>query len=268
MNLRKALVESVRNKCSDSLHVRVDQFIKAPKLEDKASPFSVVVLENKAIGISYNLFHRDSLEMERYTRWDTHDVVGKEAGEVMKQFLSDDPMERTTGLAVLNAFSQEYMRKHPRLYHPDFEIGIMDLIKPDKSIRVGLVGYFHPMIDELMSRVEEVVVLEKEETLLAGSYPFTMTGDPADLERCDRVMMTATTVLNDTLAGLLPHCTNAGFIGIMGPTAGFLPDALFNLGVHAVGSTYIDDPELFLKRFTSGGKWGDSTRKVWILREG
>jgi uncharacterized protein (DUF4213/DUF364 family) len=268
MNLGKALVESVRNKCSGSLHTKVKQFIKAPQMEEKASPFSVVTLENGAIGISYNLFHRDSLEMERYMRWDENSIIGKEAHVVMEQFLSDDELEKTVGLAVLNALSQEYMRKHPEAYHLDFETGIMDLMKPDKSTRVGLVGYFYPMIDKLMSRVKEVIVLEKEESLLAGTYPFTMTGDPADLEQCDRVLITATTVLNDTLAGLLHHCTSAGFVGVMGPTAGFLPDVFFDLGVHAVGSTWIDDPELFLKRFAGGVKWGDSTRKVWILREG
>jgi len=169
---------------------------------------------------------------------------------------------------VLNALSQEYMREHSGSYHLDFETDIMDLMSPDKSTRVGLVGYFYPMINKLMSAVGELIVLEKSEALLAGSYPFTMTGDPAELERCDKVLMTATTVLNDTLPDLLPHCRNAGFVGVMGPTAGFLPDVLFDLGVHAVGSTWIDDPALFLERFTGGIKWGDSTRKVWNLRKG
>jgi len=268
MNLRKALVESVQKKCSGSLQKKVDRFIKAPQMEEKASPFSVVTLENGAIGISYNLFHRDSLELQRYKSWDEETVIGREAREVMELFLLDDDIKRTPGLAVLNALSQEYMREHPGSYHLDFETDIMDLMSPDKSTRVGLVGYFYPMINKLMSAVGELIVLEKSEALLAGSYPFTMTGDPAELERCDKVLMTATTVLNDTLAGLLPHCRNAGFVGVMGPTAGFLPDVLFDLGVHAVGSTWIDDPALFLERFTSGIKWGDSTRKIWNLRKG
>ncbi|MBN2297862.1 MAG: DUF364 domain-containing protein [Deltaproteobacteria bacterium] len=268
MNLRKALVESVQRQCSGSLQEKVERFIKAPRREEKASPFSVVTLENASIGISYNLFHRDCPELQRYKDWDERSVIGREAREIIKLFLSDDAIKRTPGLAVLNALSQEYMRDHPGSYQLDFETDIMDLMNPDKSTRVGLVGYFYPMIDKLMPRVSELIVLEKSEALLAGSYPFTMTGDPADLERCEKVLITATTVLNDTLADLLPHCRNAGFVGVMGPTAGFLPDVLFELGIHAVGSTWIDDPALFLDRFTSGIKWGDSTRKVWNLRKG
>ena len=129
MDLKKALVESVRKKCSGSLHIKVEQFIKAPQMEGNASPFSVITLRNGAIGISYNLFHRDSLEMERYMCWDENTIIGKEAQVVMEQFLSDDDLEKTVGLAVINALSQEYMRKHPESYHPDFET-IVEEIQP------------------------------------------------------------------------------------------------------------------------------------------
>ncbi|MEN6446350.1 MAG: DUF364 domain-containing protein [Syntrophaceae bacterium] len=268
MNIRKALIESVHAKCSGSLHVRVDRFIKSPVQDEKISSFSVATLENGAIGISYNLFHRDPVELERYLTWDPHVVVGREAREVMGYSLSDDALESTAGMAVLNALSQGFMRENPGAYRMDFETDVMDLIGLDSTTTVGLVGYFSPMIKNLMSRAGEVIVLEKSQEILAGSYPFTMTADPAMLQRCDKVLMTATTVLNDTLPGLLPHCADASFVGVMGPTAGFLPDALFDLGVHAVGSTFIDDPGLFLERFSTGIKWGDATRKVWIIREG
>ena len=264
MNLREVLIESVQNKCSGSLNVKVDRFIKAVENEDSVSAFSVATLENSAIGISYNLFHRDPYGMERYRLWDMKSVIGKQAGEVMELFLSDDPLEKTAGLAVINALSQDYIRKNPGEYQIDFESDIIDLIKPDKLTIVGLVGYFSPMIGSIMKLVGEVIVLEKDESLLKGSYPFTMTNDPSELGRCDKVLMTATTVLNDSLAGLLPFCTNADLLVVMGPSAGFLPDALFDTGVHVVGGTYIDDPELFIERFESGIKWGDSTRKVWF----
>ena len=267
MNLREILVKSIQKKCLGSLQVKVDRFIKAAEDEESVSSFSVVTLENSAIGISYNLFHRDPAGMKRYRLWDLKSVIGKQAGEVMELFLSEDPLERTAGLAVLNALSQDYMRKNPGVYRTDFESDIIDLIKPDTKTTVGLVGYFSPMIGSLMKLVGEVIVVEKEESLLAGSYPFTMTSDPAELRRCDKVLMTATTVLNDSLAGLLRFCTDADLVVVMGPSAGFLPDALFDIGVHVVGGTYIDDPKLFLDRFESGIKWDNSTRKVWFKKK-
>ena len=268
MNLRKALVGSIREKCAGKLHLKVDRFIKASQKETGVSSFSVVTLENGSIGISYNLFHRDPEGLRRYRRWDARQVVGRQSGEALDLFLSDDPFEKTAGLAVLNALSQDYVRRHPGEYRLDFETDAADLVGLDKAKTVGLVGYFTPMIKSLMERAREVVVLEKDQVLLAGSYPFTMTGDPRDLGRCGTVMITATTVLNDSLPGLLAYCTAADKVIVMGPSAGFLPDALFSLGVYAVGGAFIDDPALFLQRFESGIKWGDSARKMWFLRKG
>lgn len=268
MNVRKVLAGSVRKKCAGALHLKVDRFIKASEKEAGISSFSVATLENGSIGISYNLFHRDPEGIRQYRQWDAKQIVGRQSGEVLDLFLSDDPLEKTAGLAVLNALSQDYVRKHRGEYRLDFETDAADLIGLDETKTVGLVGYFTPMIKNLMKQAKEVIVLEKDEGLLAGSYPFTMTGDPEDLRRCDKVMITATTILNDSLPGLLTYCTGSDMVVVMGPSAGFLPDALFDLGVHAVGGTFIDTPSLFLQRFESGIKWGDSARKVWFLRQG
>nr|WP_256359864.1 DUF364 domain-containing protein [Syntrophotalea acetylenivorans] len=111
----------------------------------------------------------------------------------------------------------------------------------------------------------EVIVLEKSQNLLQGSYSFTMTDNPAPLKQCDKILITATTMTNDSLTGLMPQCVDASFVGIMGPTAGCLPDSLFDLGIQAVGYSRIEIPELFLQRFKKGLKWGETTRKVWAL---
>ncbi|MEZ4483078.1 MAG: DUF364 domain-containing protein [Syntrophotaleaceae bacterium] len=134
-----------------------------------------------------------------------------------------------------------------------------------RSTWIGLVGYFRPLLKRLQEKAGEVIVLEKSPDLLQGSYPFTMTDDPTALRQCDKVLITATTVTNDSLPGLMPQCAKASFVGVMGPTAGCLPDALFALGIHAVGYSRIENPDLFLRRFKNGLKWGDSTRKAWAM---
>ncbi len=265
MSLRKTLIESVRTQCSGSLRTKVKALLKPPVLDSKVSPFTVATLENGAIGISYNLFHGDEKAMARYRQWSLSPFCGQEAGEMMEWFLSDDLLRRTVGLAVLNALSQHFINNHPRHYRIDADNDLFSLMKLDKSSRVGLVGYFRPLLGRLQEKAGEVIVLEKSRDLLQGSYPFTMTGDPAALKQCDKILITATTMTNDSLSGLMPQCSNASFVGLMGPTAGCLPDALFDLGIHAVGYSRVENPELFLQRFERGNKWGDSTRKVWAL---
>lgn len=263
MQLRKALIASVRDRCSDSLPVKVARLLKTPVRDEQLPPFSVAILENGAVGIAYNLFHRNPQERQRYLAWDTAEVVGRTADEIMAWLLSDDALEKTAGMAVLNALSQDFLNKHPEAYDLDTESDLFSLMQLDKSSRVGVVGFFRPMMQKLVDNAGEVVVIEQAPELLRESHPFTMTDDPTALQSCDKVLITATTVLNDALPGLMPHCANAAFVAMMGPTAGFLPDAVFELGVDAVGFTRVSDLDLFVERFAGGGKWGQATCKVW-----
>ncbi|MEZ4483077.1 MAG: hypothetical protein R2864_00305 [Syntrophotaleaceae bacterium] len=98
MSLRKALVESVRTKCSGLLQTKVEGFLRPPVLESKVSSFTVATLENGAIGISYNLFHGDEDAMARYRQWPLKKLCGKHAGEVMEWVLSDDLLEEPLDL--------------------------------------------------------------------------------------------------------------------------------------------------------------------------
>jgi uncharacterized protein (DUF4213/DUF364 family) len=269
MSLRKKLIASVRKRCSDSLSVKVERFLKTPVRDEQLPPFSVAILENGAVGIAYNLFHRDQKERQRYLAWDTGEAVaGRSADEAMAWLLSDDPLEKTVGMAVLNALSQDFLNKHPVAYRLDTQSDLFSLMQLDKTSRVGVVGFFRPMMQRLVDNAGEVVVIEQAPELLRESHPFTMTADPTALQACDKILITATTVLNDSLPVLMPHCANAAFVAMMGPTAGFLPDAVFELGVDAVGFTRVENLDLFMDRFASGGKWGQATRKVWAMPAG
>ncbi|ABA88040.1 protein of unknown function DUF364 [Syntrophotalea carbinolica DSM 2380] len=265
MSLRKDLIASVRNKCPDSLSVKVQRFVKTPVCDTKIPPFTVAVLENGAVGFSYNLFHRDDQAMQRYVAWDPDEIVGKTADEIMSWLLTEDTLKKTAGLAVLNALSQDFLNTNPGAYRLDTESDLFDILRLDKSSRVGVVGFFRPMMDKLVEKAGEVVVVELSEDLREGSHPFTMTDDPEALRGCDKILITATTVLNDSLLTVIPHCIDAAFVAMMGPTAGFLPDTVFALGVDAVGFTRVKDLDLFLERFSSGGKWGEATSKIWAM---
>jgi uncharacterized protein (DUF4213/DUF364 family) len=268
MQLRKALIASVRKKCSDSLSVKVQRFVKTPVFDTKVPPFSAAILENGAVGFSYNLFHRDEEAMQRYQAWDTSEITDRTADEIMAWLLSDDALKKTAGLAVLNALSQDFLNKNPGAYRLDMESDLFSLMRLDKSSRVGVVGFFRPMMDKLVEKAGKVTVVELSGDLLEGTYPFTMTDSPEALRGCDKVLITATTVLNDTLLQVMPHCGDAAFVAMMGPTAGFLPDTVFDLGVDAIGFTRVKDLDLFLERFAGGGKWGEATSKIWAMPPG
>ncbi|PIE64544.1 MAG: hypothetical protein CSA26_08060 [Desulfobacterales bacterium] len=264
MELRRALLASVQDTNDNPSCLTISTCIKAPALDNNKSPFTLVVLNDNTVGISYNLFHSDPETMARYHEWNLHHLFGQPAGEVAPLILSDDLLERTIGFAVINALSQIRIKADTARYHLDDSIDLFSLLHCDASHTLGLVGYFRPLMNKLMTLTKRVIVVEKSETLLAGRYPFLMTDDPTALQQCNKILITGTTLINDSLPDLIPYCCNADFIAIMGPTAGFVPTPLFDLGIHAVGYSRIEDTSLFIERFTHGQKWGNSTRKVWL----
>ena len=72
-----------------------------------------------------------------------------------------------------------------------------------------------------------------------------MTDNPEALHGCEKIFITAKTVLNDSLLEVIPRCADTDFVASMWPTAGFLPDTVFDLGVDAVGFTRVKDLDLF-----------------------
>jgi len=82
------------------------------------------------------------------------------------------------------------------------------------------------------------------------------------LSKCNKILCTSTTILNNSLDEILAHCSPDAFISIIGPTAGYFPDPLFARGVDVVGGRVVKNGALFLQLIAEGKRWGDATRKT------
>lgn len=67
------------------------------------------------------------------------------------------------------------------------------------------------------------------------------------LPGADVVLITGTTLLNDTLENLLTLChPNARVVVVVGPTAGLYPDAFLRRGVDVLDGVRVTAPDAFL----------------------
>ena len=69
-----------------------------------------------------------------------------------------------------------------------------------------------------------LIVIEKKANLVQKTNNWEVTLDPAQLEKCNKVLITSTTILNESIDDILKFCSQAEKISIIGPTAGFFPD--------------------------------------------
>jgi uncharacterized protein (DUF4213/DUF364 family) len=164
---------------------------------------------------------------------------------------------RSLALAAMNALSQPFIEEKRLLaegYLVDFEL---DRIISKDDI-VAVVGY-GGMVPRIAGRCKELHVTdirprEKFQTTVVGQ---TISYEPHDiyvhgadenervLSRADVVLITASTLVNETFSEVVGYCRNCRVAGLYGPSGMLLPEALFREGIDFVQSIRISDPVRF-----------------------
>lgn len=233
----------------------------------KDAEFCAVELEDGAFGLSYMLLGRSVSDLA--ARLGASDVLaGQPALEVAQGFAGSDPLRRAIGLATLNALTQSVWRRLG--YAPPCAGNSLGEMRPRPGETVGMVGFFPPLVAQVLSCGARLVVVELDPQTVAreqGAHPeLEVTLDRRALGRCQRVLATSTMLLNDTLDAMLGCAQGAESFAVIGPSAGCWPDPLFARGVSLVGGTRITDPEHFRRAMADGSSWGGAAEKYAIAR--
>ena len=224
--------------------------------------FGVIALDDGSCGFFFaglddTLSHLDACDPGQFTGMSTLDLV--------KRCLDDDPLSTAVGLGALNAVSQHLIKtvgfKLDRATDP---VGRLDL---DGARHVGMVGFFAPLVREWENYPGTLTVIEKDPQFLDRSGPFEVTDQTDRLRGCDRVLITGSTLINDTLDDVLSHCDPKARVALVGPSASCLPDPIFDRGVDVVGSTMVCDLPRLETLLEAGQPWAEGTTKYCITRD-
>lgn len=201
-------------------------------------------------------------------------MSGKPVRDALKEAFSDHGIRRSVGIATVNALAELCWERRP---NPKAELlhGI-DAFDAN-SFRPGdltvVVGAFVPFLRELKRRELPFLVLEKDpDTLKASEMPFYRPAEMAReiVPRADVLLMTGTTLINDTLEDLLSWAKPEARVTVVGPTVGLLPDAFLARGADILGGVQITDPDAFLDLLAEGGSgyhfFGRCAEKVVLAR--
>ena len=203
-------------------------------------------------------------------------MKGKSARDAIKEAFSDPGIRRAVGIAAVNALAELCWERRP---NPEAELlrGIdafdANSFRPDDLTVV--VGAFVPFLKELKRRNQPFLVLEKDpDTLKAEEMPFYRPAEMARevIPQADVLLMTGTTLINDTLEDLLSWAKPEARVTVVGPTVGLLPDAFLARGADILGGVKITDPDAFLDLLAEGGSgyhfFGRVAEKVVLQRRG
>lgn len=166
--------------------------------------------------------------------------------------------ERALALGAWNALSQHLMRRAGFEFPPR---GSAAGFEPRRGERIGMVGYFCPVIDRLVEQGVEVLVIEQQPERVPPRELVELSGDLAALQSCRLVYCTASTLINDTLEQVLENCVAAEAVDLIGPSGSGLPDVLFAHGIHAVGGVTFSDPDKLQAALANRENWGSAGNK-------
>ena len=225
--------------------------------------FGVLVLADGSCGFFFTRLG-DNLKQLR-DKIDEKQILSTPALDLAEGYNDDNLVKRTLGLGALNAIAQHVFRRSSYVLQDNANpLGQLDL---DTSHRVGMVGFFKPLVRMLKDQRVPVTVIEKDERYLDYDGPIDVTLDVGALKRCDRVLITASTLLNDSLDSVLANCAAHARVALIGPTVGCLPDPFFVRGIDVVGGSQVADLCDLKKHMEYGENWGNSVIKYCINKK-
>jgi uncharacterized protein (DUF4213/DUF364 family) len=184
--------------------------------------------------------------------------------DLISLFADRDAANKAIALGAFNAMSQFVMKRAGLLPLPEESNANMGTGKARTGERIGMVGYFCPLIDKLLARGVEVLVLERQPERVEIRPGVFLSQDPADLEPCRIVLCTAATLINDSIEDILAHCQHAENFSLIGPSGSGLPDVLFDRGVDSVGGVYFPNDVQLSTRLRNRDSWGSAGQKYQL----
>ena len=199
---------------------------------------------------------------------------GRPALDLAREALGENGIRRAIGIAAMNALADTCWRHRP---HPEAELRLgidaFDATEIHQGDNVVVVGAFVPFLRELKRRRQPYLVLEQDPaTLKSDELPFFRPADaaPAVVPEADVLLITGTTLINDTLEELLGLAKPTARVTMVGPTVSLLPDAFLRRGADILGTVRITAPDAFLEMLAEGGSGyhflGRSAQKVVLVR--
>ena len=153
--------------------------------------YTAVALEDGRCGLAYTLHEKEYESCTVIAEAGT--LAGRRASELISWMKQSDVTACAVGLATANALID--------IPHGAAESDILDLLPVGSEDAVGMIGYFGPLVGSIRKRARILHIFERKPIPDLGVLPDSAAGDL--LPQCQVVVLSATTLLNHTIDGLL-----------------------------------------------------------------
>ncbi|MEN6318917.1 MAG: DUF364 domain-containing protein [Syntrophaceae bacterium] len=209
-----------------------------------------VRLDNHFIGLAALLLHE--LPPGCSVVPDAGTFAGARASFLLKKLVDGkNPLEKALGLAAANAVLQPFTS-----YDERDSLAIMNLTPDD---HVAMVGLFSPMISKVEATGAKLSVIERDPARMA-----VLDKKEADkiLKECTVAIITATTILNNTLEEVLNSLGNPRHVAVLGPSTPLCSEIFQDTPVTHLGGAVVRDTDKVMQIISEGG--GTRTMRPYL----
>ena len=201
-----------------------------------------VALDNDRLGLAAVLQENFQTRCTALSKAGT--LAGLKASQLLK-FLVDgtNPLEKALGLATVNAIVCHGSST-------DEEVEAIDTMHLTRQDNVVMVGFFGPLVGRIHATGATLSIIEKN----ARRPGIKDTARQEEvLSDATVAIVTATSLLNNTMEKILDHLNSARHVTILGPSTPLYPEAFRDTPVNHLGGSVSLDNRKILQVISEGG---------------
>jgi len=204
--------------------------------------YTAVLLENNQAGVAYT-FHREMIGGCTVFKG-LRPLAGRTAQELLELFDSKDSIESAVALATCNAISNACPTKC-------LDGDILDYLKLDPDDKVGMVGYFAPLVPMIRKKASSLMIFEQVDR--AGDVMLPESDAYRRLPECQVALVTSTAILNHTIDDILDIASSCRELVLLGPSTPLVPEAFAQTPVTALSGVTVQNPLEIMRIVSEGG---------------
>ena len=204
--------------------------------------YTAVEVSYRDVGLAYTFSH--DIGRRCTVVKETGEITGRSAKELLGWMRKGDLLSTAIGLATLNALLQPYL---PESLGKDF----LQFLNMGPNDRVGMVGFFPPLIQPIRRRCGELLIFERQ--INRGKGLLGPEEIRSRMPDCSIVILTATTLINQTFDQITRHIGGAREAVLLGPSVPLLPDIFEKTPITYLGGIQMIDGKKSLQIVSEGG---------------
>ncbi len=254
MKLLEALLDAARAKAGDITvsDVRI------------GLGYTAVLLDTGNAGVAATLWNAGTGGCSMFQG--SRPIASSSVRDVLGYMTSADMLERTVGLAAANAlFNTDQARTCAGCACHGGDL--LDVLELGPEDRVGMVGFFGPLVPLIRQRAGELIVFEKNMGRADGLAPAEQA--LKTLPACSVAVITATSIINNTFEQLAAAAASCRAVAVLGPSTPLVPGVLRAHGVTHLSGIIAENPHEILRMVSEAGgtrffmKWSKKVNLVF-----